>query len=638
MADLLTAQFTAGVHNLLDDENIPQDAYKDALNWLTNAGSIELSRGKVLIGPEGPQGEVRAQWFGYRADGTKVQYRLTGGTIQYLNVSLNTWVTIVSGLNATDDYTFANYSSLAGNFTFATGPGGLFKFHNANPGSYINMYASGTNFLGKCLIDKARMLMYNLPTDKTGLYGSHIDPQSSVVYTTVTNEVLGTGNGVTTTFSGTLAFKGSNALANAFGLLLNMNPSGITAIDDYNGIISGTGVTGTINYVTGAWTLTFASAVAGGTQIRVTYQWENSNVKGLTDFTKSSPRVASEGFVVRQDEGGDAIQKVLLGLDDAYYSVKKYSVYRFVMDATDLNPTNDVYRKDIGIAYWQSAVATGKGIVFMNTANPDKPELTRLEKNPLGDNIEPNVLLPQFKWENYAYDEAIMETLGRYLLIVCKQIGSLSNDRLLLCDLSANTVDITGFGMKSIGKDGATLYGGSPYTQSVYQIFSGFDDDGYVIDNFVELKGETYKSERLKKFRRLRLQGRISQQQSYEVYISYDDQDYQLVGTVLGTGTYVDSNAPATVGTQLVGDEAVGGESLTDSDVVYPYFLEMKVKCPKFRKRSIRFVALGFGYCSIKQTMDWDILSFEQRMPKRYRLKQNVSLDGENTDVTPPEF
>lgn len=638
MADLLTQQFISGVHNLLDDENIPQDAYQDALNWLTNAGSIELSRGKVLIGPEGVQGEVRGQWFGYRADGTKVQYRFTGGKIQYLNTTTNLWIDIITGLNATDDYTFQNYSSLAGNFTFATGPGGLFKFHNANPGSYINMYSAGTNFLAKCLIDKARMLMYNTSTDKTGLYGSRIDAQSSVVYTTVTNEVVATGDGVTTSFSGVLAFKGSNALANAFGLLLNMNPSGLTATDDYNGIISGTGVTGTINYITGAWTLTFTSAPAVATQVRISYQWENSNSKGITDFTKSSPRQASEGFVVRQDEGGDPIQKVLLGLDGAYYSVKKYSVYRFVMDSTDSNPSNDVFRKDIGIAYWQCAVATGKGIVFMNTANPDKPELTRLEKNPLGDNIEPNVLLPQFKWENYAYDEGIMETLGRYLLIVCKELGSLSNDRLLLCDLSANTVDITSFGMKSIGKDGATLYGGSPYTQSVYQIFSGFDDDSYVIDNYVALKGETYQTERLKKFRRLRLQGRISQQQSYEVYISYDDQDYQLVGTVLGTGTYVDTSTPATVGTQMVGDQAVGGESLTDGETVYPYYTELKIKCPKFRKRSIKFVALGFGYCSIKQLLDWDILKFEQKIPKRYRLKQNVSLDGAQVDVTPPEF
>lgn len=635
MSDHIIQKFNSGVHNLDDNESIPKDSFQDALNWLHIDGRIELQRGSVTVGTEGLGGKVYEIWFGPKIDGTKVQWRKVSTKIQYFNGT--TWVDVVTGLVETDEYTFQNYASLAGSFTFATGPGGIFKFHNASPTSYIDLYDSTKNFKGYCLIDKARMLMWGLTTDPTGLYGSYIDAQNGTVYTTVTNEVLATADGIQTVFSGTLAFKGGNPKANCFGLALNMNPGGITATDNYLGVISGTGVTGTINYITGAYSLTFAVAPLNTHQIRMSYQWENSNVKGITDFTKSATRLAGEGFVLRQDEGGDSIQQVLLGIDESYYSVKKFSVYRYIPDSTDTKPTNEVFRKDVGIPTRRSATATGRGIVFLNTSNPDKPELTVLEKNPLGDNILATPIMPHFKFENYRYDEAVTTTWGRYVVIACKTIDNPTNNRLLLCNITQNTVDISYYGASCLAKDAGVLYSGSPLTQTVFKLFNGFDDDGFAItNNYAETKAETYNSERLKKFRKLRLQGQIYSGQVYEVYISYDDAEYSLVGTVRGDGEYVDQSTPGSVGSQMVGSEEVGGEA--GAETVYPYFVEIKVKTPKFRKRAIKYVALNIGYVSIGSSIDWDILSFEQRIPKRYRLKQNVSLDGVSTDITPPQF
>lgn len=634
MSDHIIQQLNSGVHNLEDNESIPKDAAQDALNWLHLDGKAEVVRGSTTLGAEGTAGKTNEVWFGYKTNGVKVPWRKAGTAIQYYNGS--TWVDVVTGLGADDDYTFANYSSLAGSFTFATGPGGIFKFVNANPGSYIDLYDSTKNFKGYCLIDKARMLMWGLTTDPTGLYGSFIDAQNGTVYTTVTNEVLATGDGVQTVFSGVLAFKGGNPKANCFGLSINTNPASVTATDGYIGVISGTGIAGTINYITGAYSLTFTTPPAGAAQIRASYQWENSNVKGITDFTKSATRLAGEGFILRQDEGGDAIQQVILGIDDSYYSIKEYSVYKYTPDSTDTKPTNDVFRKDIGVPTRRSATATGRGIVFMNTANPDKPELTVLEKNPLGDNILATPLLPHFKFENYNYDDVVVYAWGRYIVVACKLVGSLTNDRLLLCDLGKNTVDITYYNAASLAKDAGTLYAGSSFTMTVYKLFNGWDDNGQIVSNYWISKAEKYNSERLKKFRRERVQGQISQGQVIEVYASYDDAAFSLVGTIRGDGTYVDTSNPGAVGSQMVGEEMVGGEQ--DGEIIYPYFIEIKMKTPKFRKRTLKFVATGIGYASISYLMDWDILSFEQRLPKRYRLKQNVSLDGKSTDITPPEF
>lgn len=628
MSDHIIKQFNSGTHNILPDEVIPKDSAKDSLNWTTKNGAIELGYGRNIVGDRGTAGRTRNLGVGYKTNGQKVIYRKKGTVIQYLNGS--TWTDIITGLSSSDDYVFPNYSSLAGAFTFALGVGGIFKFHNANPGAYIDLYDSAKNFKGKGIIDKGRMLMWGISNDPTGLRGSFIDAQNSTVYTTVTNEVVGTGNGSQTVFTGTLAFKGGNPKANCFGLSLNMNPSGITAVDDFNGIITGTGVTGTINYVTGAFSLTFSSAVANLTQIRITYQWENSNTKGVTDFTYSGTRVAGEGFIIRQDEGGDAIQNVLLGLDDSYYSIKQYSVYRLTLDTTDTKPDNQVYRKDLGIPYWEAAVSTGRGIIFMNTANPMKPELTVLEKNPIGDNIVPTVLLEHFDFAKYTFSEAIIESWEQYIVIACKSLTATTNDTILLCNIVDKTVDIYKYNASCLKKDGGTLYGGDPSTENVFKFFDGFDDDGSVIENKWDSKGELMGIENLKKHRKLRMQGLIESGQVLEVYVSYDNGDYALVGTIRGDAETIDAGASGTIGSSMIGSSLIGGSG--ELVTANSFFFELKMKAPKFRKRSVRLVATKFGYVSVSFLMDFDILVFEQRIPKRYRRKQNVSLDGANTD------
>jgi hypothetical protein len=367
----------------------------------------------------------------------------------------------------------------------------------------------------------------------------------------------------------------------------------------------------------------------------VNYQWEDSNIKGVTDFTKSATRLAGEGFVLRQDEGGDAIQNVLVGLDGSYYSLKKQNIYRLTLDSTDTNPTNQVFRKDIGMPFFRAATSTGKGIVFMNTANPTRPELTILSQNPLGDNIEPNILFPQFNFALYEYDDCNIDTYGKFIIVMCKTPESDTNNRLLLCNPVANTVDICTYDGRTSAKSEGVLYVGSAVSRSVYEVFQGFDDLGSAISNYWISKGELFDTNRLKKYRRLRLKGLITPGQIVEVYVSYDDGNFALVGTILGTGSYVDSNSPQVIGGNMIGVSEIGG---TTTSVVYPFYWEGRMKTPKFRKRTIKFVSTGIGAVAIDTVTDWDIWKYEDRIPSRFRLKQNVSLDGTETDLPTPEF
>ncbi len=639
--------FKSGIQNFLSDEVIADDAAQDSSGWITQDGRIKLSPGRLVLGTIGSAGQIRGLWVGYKTDGTQVLYRKTETALQYYDGSA--WQNILTGLISGSEMSFANYSSLAGAFTFFNSVDGYWKINNANPSSAIQMYDSTKNFHGKILIDRGRTLLYNRrdtnTTDLTGLYGSRIDPQNATVYTTVSSEAI--GNSGSTIYSGTLAFKSGHATRNCFGvqIIATVAAGTETFSDNFNGVLtSNLGGTGTINYATGDYSVTFSAVTTGNATGN--YQWEDSNLLGLTDFTHTATRLAGEGFIVPQDEGGDQILKVLIGQSDtgsttdttAYYSIKQNSVYRFQLDQTDLNPINEVFYRQMGLPSPNAAVSTQKGIVFINTANPEKPEFTVLTKSPLGA-IVPDVLFPGFKFSNYDYSDCYFDTYERFITVSCKKSGSANNDTILLCNVGGGTVDAIPYAARMFAHDtNENLYVGSPFTQTVEQILNGFDDEGDAIQNYWISKGERYGnmklravkwrfiSETLKKIRRIKLRGLISASQIVQVYISYDDGGFQLFGTIRGDGPYVDSGAPNVIGSNFIGGQTIGGGSTL---AVFPFFWEMKAqKPPKFRKRTLKIVATEIGYIDFQFASDWDILLFENRIPARFRQKQVVRLDG----------
>lgn len=699
--EVINKDLGKGIVNIPSDpELIPQQAAQDSLGYISLDGQIELCKGRQLVGAnETANGYVKGEIFGYKADGTAVHFRKVNTKIQYFNGS--TWADTITGLTSSAEYTFSRYQSVAGTFIYATGVDGIFKIHVANPGSYVAMYDAGKNFKGKSMIGTSRMFMWDLPTDKTGLYLSYIDLQDSSVYTTVTGESTAaatsgtlafksptftvtiaspgvfTSNGHGFTAGSTVVFATTGALptgltagttyyvissgltANAFqvsatlggaaintsgsqsgthtivdsrrtcfAVVITITATGQVFTDDRSGNLVGSlGGTGTINYTTGAWTLSTSSA---GT---AAYSWEMTNNKGVTDFTYSATRTAGQGNVFRQDEGGDAIQFVEI-FDGKYYSMKNRSVYELDISSqapyADLSATNLIFRRDIGLPYWRASVATGRGIIFMNTSNLDKPQLTILQKNINGDNLEPFTLANHFDFSNYVWDMCEMDTFGEFIIFSGRTSSSAINNKLFLYNIRRDTIDVLPYGAKTIVSNAGLLYIGDVQTDNVYNILSGFDDLDTVIENYWISNDERYQTESLKKVKRLRLKGLITPSQILEVYVSYDNDAYQLVGTIRGDGTYVDTSETYTIGSQGIGTSVIGGE--TDTIDGSFYFAELKLSSPKFRKRSIKLVATGVGYLSVTMLDDFNIHLFQQRLPTKYRTRQNVSLDGTLTD------
>ena len=116
----------------------------------------------------------------------------SGTAIKYWDGSA--WQNSITGLGENTEVTFANYSSLAGAFTYVNCADGYYKIINSHPGSPIDIYNSSKILKGYILIDRGRTLLWNRSDkDKTGLYGSYIDRQDSdrVNFTTVTGEAIG---------------------------------------------------------------------------------------------------------------------------------------------------------------------------------------------------------------------------------------------------------------------------------------------------------------------------------------------------------------------------------------------------------------------------------------------------------------
>ena len=623
--------FKSGTHNRINDELIPSDAATDSLNWLTRFGHIELIPGRQTQGGSGLTGKNYGEHTAFRVDGVSVRFRKVSTKVQTLVAGV--WTDVITGL-AVGDVTFVNYQSLAGAFVYIFDPlNDIYKIAVANPTSYTALYDATKNFKGYAFIDKGRTILWGVAKDPSGLYGSWVDGQNSTVYTTITGEV-------TAGTSGTLAFKGAGATRTCFGVAITITTGGQVYTDDYNGkLVGNLGGTGTINYTTGAWTVT-----AGGAGT-ATYQWENSNAKGVTDFTKSVTRLAGEGFVVRQDAGGDAI-KVVMPFYGSYFSLKSKSCYRFTLDVTDVNPQNIIFRTDIGVSSLRCGVSTGNGIIYMNTANPSYPELQIISQNPNGDNFDVNPVFPHFDWGKYTYNDAIVSSHNTWLLIGCSSTTTGENDRLIFGDMTDKKVDVSYYGIRTLTKDNGILYGGDPVSDTTYELLTGFDDNGIALQNYWISKGEMYVENfpraarlrymgRLIKTGHLQFRGFITPDQNIQVYFQQDNGDYQLVGTISGNADYVDFTSSQSIGTNIIGVSNLGGTAQTQ---IYPFLMDMKIKVGKFRKRNLKLVATGIGYAAITNITDDHISFFDSRLPKKYRNKQNVSLDGQTTNLPNPSF
>lgn len=606
--------FGKGIINFgIEADKIPRGSASNSLGWRTRDTSIELIRGKVLFGGEETVvDKVRGYHIGFKNDGTPVHFRKINTTIQFFNTTTSLWVDVVTGLTASAFYSFADFTTVAGTFVFATGVDGVFKIHTANPESFTDLTdttksPTGSSDYGKNVISESRMFAFDLEKNRAGLYLSHIDEAN---YTTVSSEAIGASGSVN--YTGTLAFKAGDSDRTSFAVVFTDGTQTMT--DDRNGGFTGDG-TGTIDYTTGVFDITFDATTTEA--VTADYQWEDSNDGGITDFTFSATRVAGEGDFFPQEVGGARIQNVH-PFDNKYYSIKDRSVYELDLTADDTNATNNVFNSNIGSLNHNSSTPTSKGIMILDTSNPQKPQLIRLSFNITGDKLIPNELAPNFDFSKYTFDECVMRTFGEDIVFTGKE-GSTVNNRVFRFNSRLNSVDVHEYHVQTLAEDAGVLYIGDSLTRSTYKLFDGFDDDEFVINNFWEGKDERFGTDNLKRYREIDLKGFIAIDQSIQVFTVYDGGGENLVGTIQGTASYVDRSQARTIGSTELGENEIGGGG--SGQIAFFYYRRLKVNTPRFGRYKIKFKAIGIGFASVSfiDEKRVQLSAHSRKIPHKYR-------------------
>ncbi|MES2225000.1 MAG: hypothetical protein V4478_03360 [Patescibacteria group bacterium] len=640
----LVETYKYGVISTLEPITIPPGAAQDSLNWLTMGDHIELRRGFEYIGTESVNEGV-GKATGLRkvvlASGAERIFGSYGKKAKYFDdVTTNEWVEIgtdILGNNVVDadgigkeSVSFEEYVGLAGNQLFinSTNIGGYYKVMVANPTDYTNMYDSAKNKKGLIKIDNNRTLLWQTLKDQTGLNGSYIDTQA---YVTVASESIGTGDGAAVTFTGTLAFRAANPVNTAFGISVTDGVETFT--DDFNGILIGSlGGTGTINYTTGAISVTFATAPAGAANIDASYQHENSNTHGITDFTKSPTRLAGEGFIIRQDAGGGKFQTVK-SYNNVYYCLHIKRSWALSISSDDSSVNNQPYRHKVGIPNDRAAVETGEGVYYIDETDENDTRIRLLTYDTQGSTqvlpvpISNKINLNRFTWDNGACGK-----YGDFIYFGGREKTSLVNNRTLVYNKLYSSWDILDYSITCSDTYLGALIAGDGYSDNFMTLFSGLDDIGSPIFNYWVSGEDQLGLDGLKKSKKFKVRGDIGPDQSIKLSVSLDNGPFvelrttsdiaastedRVIHAIEGDGTYVDRGNRVTVGPRTLGRGEVGG----GGDGIEAYRFEREIAFPfdKFETATLKVEATRLGWASLSLHGFMDVRFKGVKTPRKYR-------------------
>lgn len=628
---LTVENFKHGTIDSIEPRSIPRGAASKSLNWLTQGDHIELRRGYRYLGDSSKQ-EGEGKCTGLRkttnVNGLEELWYTYGQKLKYFDTSTEEFVEVGTDLLGTDadgeDISLEEYVTNSGYQLWVCSPNcaGIFKVMVANKASK-DMYDSTKNYKGRINIDTNSMFLWSRNDDKTGVYRSYIDAQN---FSTVTAESLGTGNGSTKAFSGTLA--SIAAKRTVFGIVIQDSVETFT--DNHDGTLTGDqGGTGTINYSTGAYEVTFNTAPVGSDPITGDYQYEDSTNNGIADFTKSSPRQAGQGAIFRQDEGGGDLQNIL-SFKNIYYCFHKVKTWalQLAIDDTPADTSNLPYREHVGIPNHRAAVETGDGIYYIDDTSGEDIKVRLLAYDTAGsDEVVPVPVSNNLNLNDYRFDQAAAFEWGDFVLFACRLSSSDKNDRVLVYNKVWKAWDILDYAVSVFEEYNGVLHGGDALSDNVMELFSGYDDDESEIPNYWEGNLDDFGIDGLTKTKRLRLAGLIDKEQKLKFSLSVNNGPFVEVGNsvdgngdhvyaIEGGGDYVETSQAVTIGPLTLGRGEIGGGGSGES---YYYEREFKLGLDKHDTVMLRVEAMGLGFASLSRASYRDIRFKGNKVPRKYR-------------------
>ena len=612
--DYTVSQF-GGLNTAIKDiQTLKKGVSPDSLNWLTGTFSdnIQLRRGQALLGTirQTGTGKVTGLGIGLTYAGVQVPFFSHGRKLKYYNVTTDDTAeigtdTLPVGADG-EDVWFAPYQNLGGSFIYCgSSNSSIYKIPTANPASIVDQSVSSYRF-GLLKIGQGRSFagQRNGTTagnnDKTGLYLSYVDKALLSSYTQVTSEAVGALG--STTYTGTLTAR--TGVRTVMYVQIN-EATGETLIDDRNGnLVGNQGSTGTINYATGAYSVTFNHTTAGA--VTADYYWEDSTSAGILDFTGST---FGQGANYRQDDGGGNLQAIY-PINNVEYCFHLLKTWQLTTATSSSETSTNLPYRSIGISYPRASYPTPEGIMFADLSRQNEPKFRSLQIAPNTTNltVEPIAVSDALDLSPYGFSHCVVFRWGDYELFAFaeKNAGTENtfNSKMFLRNVFSGAWDFVDFYSSCLAEYLGTLISGDSISNNVFTLFSGYDDDGDVISNYWTSGDDKLGTDRLKTCRRLVLEGLIQKEQSFKVSISYDGGTFTEVKTVLGSGDYVDSGINTFIGAPTIGSSVIGGGG---ADTAHPFRIDFPLNSDKFQTIRIKFEALGIGYLQINEYTFKDI-------------------------------
>lgn len=395
-------------------------------------------------------------------------------------------------------------------------------------------------------------------------------------------------------------------------------------VDDRNGTLSSPeGGTGTINYTTGAFDITFNTAPINTTNVWADYYWEDStnndagtgNSGAIADFTFSTSRTANEGLALRQDDGGAAFQNMgtIVGSE---YCLHTNKTYKLDIAADDTTITNLIFRNKVGIENWRAMAETGDGIYYIDSQDIDEPAVRILEPSQFSNEIIPASISENLILSDYRFDRAVVFEFGKVIIVECRTINSPVNDTTFMYHKVWKAWDRLDFRASCYAEYEGDLYYGDDASTNVFKAFDGVTDEDALIDNYWISKDDNLDVEGVKVVNKLIVGGLIQVDQELEIDVSYDGGDFVNIGSIVGDASYVDRGSKFYIGANGIGTQPIGlgGTGIE----VAPFRREMRINTPKFEMLRIRFRAINFGIVSVSEYTFKDVRLRGRTLPTQY--------------------
>lgn len=611
--DYTISQF-GGLNTAIKDiKTLKRGVSPDSLNWITGkyGDHIELRRGYARLGltEQVGNGKITGMGVGIRYDGTQIPWYSHGRKVKYYDVTTDDSIEVGTDLlpvgASGEDLWFEPYQNLAGSFMYLGSPNSsVYKIPAANPGSAVDQSVSSFRW-GTFHIGQGRSFagQRNGTTagnnDKTGLYLSYIDKDQLSDYTQVTAEAVGALG--STVYTGTLSVVGSGKtiMYPAF-----KEATGETLVDDRNGnLVGNAGSTGTINYATGAYSVTFNHVTVGA--VTVDYYHETATTAGILDFTVGGN---GQGKTFRQDDGGGNLMAIF-NIGTVEYCFHVLKTWQVTTSLDDTDSTNLPYRI-IGIPYQRAAWQTSEGIILADLSRPTDPKFRRMQvlQGTNSTTIEALPISDALDLSEHAFDYCVAYRWGDYeIFCVQEKTAGVANDFnsvMYVRNVVSGAWDKLNYYASCLSEYGGTLIAGDSITNNVYTLFSGFDEDGDVIENYWKSGRDNLGTDHLKNCRKMVIDGLIQTEQSSAVSLSYDGGASSVVYTIEGSGDYVDAGINTPIGSQTIGSKVIGGGG---SAVAHPFTVSFPINSDRFIDVQVKLEALGVGFLQINSITFSDI-------------------------------